>query len=744
MSIWSRIKTYADTTSGTSTTIAFDEPSAVDSTYLLVALVYTETEQIATPSGWSSQGSISATNLRLRIMTKQGDGTTNSITVTTTGANAIHQAVLLAFPGYVSTINHKASLTTNGTGTSAAAPAYTSATTITNVINIAYGIKAASGAWGSWDSSHDTISIGDRMSVGVVAYTTTGQNPTPGIAWTGSATYRVGDVAFQGVSAGSTAALTNSAAPAVTPASGVGVGTLLSVTNGTWSATPDSYAYQWNRAGSPIAGATNATYTLLAADAGSTVTVTVTAIKSGYTPTGATSSATGTIAATVPSAPSGLVATASNVQVALTWSAPASNGGAAITDYSIQYSSDSGSSWSSWAHTASTVASATVTGLTNGTAYVFKVAGINSAGTGTYSTTASATPVAGNGTILPSDSNIVYSPYNWNITGSVAQTINAGSYIRTTFQGGPTSIVATFDTSGTDGSAPIAIRVDNEPVTVVSRAASISITIPNNGWSKHTVELTVVQITGNDLWNAPTSTLKFTGFTVAPVTVTTTTTRRRPYNILCFGDSITNGYATTSAYIIDSRMSWAYPLRDYLSAEVGVVGFNAQGFSHNGSANIPYFGSTYDHTWSSVTRSFTTPSEPNLVLINMGTNDGAANNTTSMTTVLNGILAATTNTKIVVIQQWNGTNQRAYWQSAIAASTTPSRITYLDTTGWWSSSDAGDGLHPWGYINITDLSPRIATSVLPLLTGATISTGNGSTVTPKRFINKNGVAIPLV
>jgi hypothetical protein len=89
------------------------------------------------------------------------------------------------------------------------------------------------------------------------------------------------------------------------------------------------------------------------------------------------------------SAPTSLAATAGNAQVSLTWTAPAYNGGSAITDYSVQYSSNSGSTWTAFSRTASTTASQVVTGLTNGTAYVFRVAGINSNGTGTYTAASS-------------------------------------------------------------------------------------------------------------------------------------------------------------------------------------------------------------------------------------------------------------------------------------------------------------------------------------------------------------------
>jgi len=97
----------------------------------------------------------------------------------------------------------------------------------------------------------------------------------------------------------------------------------------------------------------------------------------------------------MPPAPTSVNGTLGNAQVALTWTAPTVLSQTPITDYTIQYSSDSGSNWSTFSHSASTATSATVTGLTNGTAYTFRVAGVNGVGTGSYSTASSAlTPTA--------------------------------------------------------------------------------------------------------------------------------------------------------------------------------------------------------------------------------------------------------------------------------------------------------------------------------------------------------------
>lgn len=71
----------------------------------------------------------------------------------------------------------------------------------------------------------------------------------------------------------------NSTAPV---ASGTAsVGSTLSTTNGAWTNSPSSYAYQWLRGGSAISGATSATYTVVSGDQGTSLTVRVTASNAG-------------------------------------------------------------------------------------------------------------------------------------------------------------------------------------------------------------------------------------------------------------------------------------------------------------------------------------------------------------------------------------------------------------------------------------------------------------------------------
>lgn len=87
---------------------------------------------------------------------------------------------------------------------------------------------------------------------------------------------------------------------------------------------------------------------------------------------------------TAPLTPAVPAALAGNGQASLAWVAPA-DGLSAITDYLVQYSSDGGSSWSTFSDGVATITASTVTGLTNGTGYVFRIAAVNALGTSDYS-----------------------------------------------------------------------------------------------------------------------------------------------------------------------------------------------------------------------------------------------------------------------------------------------------------------------------------------------------------------------
>ena len=159
---------------------------------------------------------------------------------------------------------------------------------------------------------------------------------------------------------------------AFTPPSALGTGAV------SYTATSSPGSFTTTGASSPLV--------VTGLDNGTAYTFTVTATNSfGFSTSEASASVT---PRTVPSAPAAPTATRGNVSAAVSWTAP-SNGGNAISDYIVQYSSNSGSTWTTFTDGVSTTTSTTVTGLVNGTAYVFQVAAVNDAGTGSYSSASS-------------------------------------------------------------------------------------------------------------------------------------------------------------------------------------------------------------------------------------------------------------------------------------------------------------------------------------------------------------------
>jgi hypothetical protein len=117
-------------------------------------------------------------------------------------------------------------------------------------------------------------------------------------------------------------------------------------------------------------------------------------------------------APTVPGAPTGVSGAAGNGYVDLTWTAPSSNGGSPITDYKIEYATAAApTTWFPFTDAVSTATTATVTGLTNGTAYIFHVAAHNTVGDSTFSSpSGSVTPA----TFTPANLASLYAWYDAN------------------------------------------------------------------------------------------------------------------------------------------------------------------------------------------------------------------------------------------------------------------------------------------------------------------------------------------
>lgn len=187
----------------------------------------------------------------------------------------------------------------------------------------------------------------------------------------------------------------------VTPASPAAptVGTVTQTTVGlSWSAVSGATSYDVYSGTSPSSLALAASgvgadsYTATGLSPGLTYYFAVAAQNSAGTSAQSSESSTTTLSVVPPSAPTGLSASAGNGSVSLTWTAPTSNGGSAITGYVVWYSATAGGELTGSQFSSSTT-SATIGSLTNGTEYYFQVEAVNIKGDSLASSAASATPV---------------------------------------------------------------------------------------------------------------------------------------------------------------------------------------------------------------------------------------------------------------------------------------------------------------------------------------------------------------
>ena len=242
------------------------------------------------------------------------------------------------------------------------------------------------------DYEYEQDVSGTWISTGSTDTDTTVRNLTNGQSYM----FRVRAVNSAGASAPS------AASPRVIPATVPGAPTNIGVTGGNqevelnWTAPASNggesitgYEYEQSGSGAWIStGGTATGYTVRNLTNGQPYRFRVRALNS-VGPGAASAPSANVTPATGPGAPAGLGATVSDRRVDLIWTAPASNGGAAILRY--EYELDFSGAWTS---TGGTATSTTVRNLTNGQSYMFRVRALNRAGAGQASGSESATPTA--------------------------------------------------------------------------------------------------------------------------------------------------------------------------------------------------------------------------------------------------------------------------------------------------------------------------------------------------------------
>ena len=296
---------------------------------------------------------------------------------------------------------------------------------------------AAVSAATSYNVKRATASGGPYTQVGVP---TTASYTDSGVTNGTTYYYVVSAVDSAGESANSAQASAEPVAPAQVPA--VPAGLVATAGNAqvslTWTASGGATSYHVKRAtasGGPytqVGVPTTASYTDSGLTNGTTYYYVVSAVDAaGESANSAQASAEPVAPAQVPAVPGGLVATAGNAQVSLTWTA--STG---ATSYHVKRATVSGGPYTQVG--APTASSYTDTGLTNGTKYYYVVSAVDAAGESANSAQVSATPA---GTVTP-DVTITIDPANTHAISPYVYGLNFYSGIT----GAPPNL--TFDRDG--------------------------------------------------------------------------------------------------------------------------------------------------------------------------------------------------------------------------------------------------------------------------------------------------------
>ncbi|TXH42105.1 MAG: hypothetical protein E6Q90_10145 [Actinobacteria bacterium] len=193
---------------------------------------------------------------------------------------------------------------------------------------------------------------------------------------------------------------------------------------------------------------------------------------------------------TTPGAPGLPSATPGNASASVAFSAPASNGGSAITNYQFALSTNGGSSWGPWTAVAplDAVPPVTITGLTNGTSYLVKVRAVNAAGGGAESLPSSAFVPK---TVPAAPTLLVPTPGNASVSVAFAAPASNGGSAVTNYK---------YATSTNGGSTW-------GPWTALSPADTTSpVTVPGLGnGTAYLVKLRAMNIVGDGAESSPTT-----------------------------------------------------------------------------------------------------------------------------------------------------------------------------------------------------------------------------------------------
>ncbi len=343
--------------------------------------------------------------------------------------------------------------------------------------------------------------------------------------------------------------------------------------------------------------------------------------------------------------------------------------------------------------------------------------------------------------IAVNSSGFYFSPGNWYVNGSTSAAANsAGAYLYLSWTG--TTCTLDIDTSALGGNS-LMVRwwVDGGTPTDVDISGTSTIVL--YAGSTDTTHTATVIYRGRDIgidsWTTPSNGLKVTGASIAGTAVAPSVKSNK---ILVFGDSRTEGARNLISGLVaadqDATATEAWAVARSLNAELGLIGFSSQGWTHVGDTNVPVFfvpGDDSASAWNKISnghaRSFA--GITHVLVFGLGTNDSVG---ATVTASVSGWLAAAraafdAGTKIILIPLYQGGSMGTAVQTGFTnyQTATPDANAYFVPTGFSAAeaaafSGAGpsylslDGSHPSAFGESSVIAPAFIRAINSAIGGS--------------------------
>lgn len=306
----------------------------------------------------------------------------------------------------------------------------------------------------------------------------------------------------------------------------------------------------------------------------------------------------------------------------------------------------------------------------------------------------------------------------WNRLPGSAITVNGGSHVTAQFSG--TGVSARFNVSLNQVPNPTLVwRIDRGTWQEGELGATV-VLATGLAAGKHDLLLMVRGLNEyQNRWAPPLiSAITFLGI---DVTAGALVPSLRPVGprLEFLGDSITEGVAVwpnragkdTACWRADGRLGYASQTAMALAADYRQTGFGGEGVLKPGNGSVPVLNESFNWIYGGVRRD---DWQPDLVIINAGTVDRADLTPRfgpAFATYLGTVRQGYPNAKIVALRPfggYHGAEVKAEVSARNAAG--DANVFYVDTSGWLSTADYTDGIHP----NVAG-SAKVAAALVPEL-----------------------------